>query len=109
MALNDGRERFTRAAGILADEKERIKERLLAAYASQLSRVNAQEDLPPELLEEFCQLRNAISDAEMPYGYGERAAKKIQSMSEEEASALARSIFEMFLKFSAPRTEHTVA
>jgi hypothetical protein len=109
MALNDGRERLTRAVGILADEKERIKQRLLTAYASQLSRVNAQEDLPPDLLEEFCQLRNAISDAEMPYGYGERAAKKIQSMNEEEASALARSIFKMFLKFSATPTEPTAA
>lgn len=109
MALSDGRERFTRAVGILADEKERIKERLLTAYASQLSRINARGDLPPELLEEFCQLRNAISDAEMPYGYGERAAKKIPSMNEEQASALARSIFEMFLRFCTTPTEQTAA
>ena len=76
MAIEDGRERFMRAVGILADEKDRIKDRLLIAYASQLSRVNAREDLPPALLDDFILIRNAVSDADMPYGEGERAARK---------------------------------
>jgi hypothetical protein len=109
MALSDGRERFTRAVGILADEKDRIKERLMMAYASQLSRINAREDLPPELVDEFCRLRLAISDAEMPYGYGERAAAKVRHMSDEQASELARSIFEMFLRLCGLPTEHVMA
>jgi len=102
---NDVQERFTRAVGILADEKGRIKERLLMAYASQLSGVHVKQDLPPDLAKGFYEMRNAISDAEMPYGYGERAAKKIDAMSEEEASALAGAIFQMFLKLCGQPAE----
>jgi hypothetical protein len=98
MALRDGRERFKRAVGILADEKDRIKERLLIAYASQLSLINAKDDLPSDLIKDFYSLRNALSDAEMPYGSGERAAKKLKDMTEDDASSLARSIFSLFLK-----------
>jgi hypothetical protein len=98
MALGDGRERFKRAVGILADEKDRIKERLLIAYASQLSLINAKDDLPSDLIKDFYSLRNALSDAEMPYGSGERAAKKLKDMTEDDASSLARSIFSLFLK-----------
>ncbi len=98
MALSDGRERFTRAAAILADEKGRIKDRLLIAYASQLSLLNAKQDLPPELIEPFYAVQIALSDAEMPFGYGEHAAKKLTAMNEDEASALARGIFSIFLK-----------
>jgi uncharacterized membrane protein len=98
MAATDARERFRRAVEILKDEQAGVKERLLTAYASQLSRINAREDLPPELLQDFYTFRNAISDADMPYGYGERAAKKIHDMDEEQASALARDIVEMFHK-----------
>ena len=98
MALGDGRERFKRAVGILADEKDRIKERLLIAYASQLSLINAKDDLPNDLINDFYSLRNALSDAEMPYGSGERAAKKLKAMNEDEASSLAKTIFSTFLK-----------
>jgi hypothetical protein len=97
MSIQNVQERFQSAAGILVDEKGRIKERLLIAYASQLSGVDLHA-LPPAMVKEFESLRYALSDVEMPYGYGEHAAKKIHDMSEDEAAELARSIFEMFLK-----------
>jgi hypothetical protein len=100
MAVGDGRGRFEKAVGILADEEGRIKERLLTAYASQLSLVNAKEDLPADLVHELYEIRYALSDAEVPYGSGERAAKKLHDMSDEEASLLARKIFSIFLKLS---------
>jgi hypothetical protein len=97
MALKDGRERFQRAAGILADEKGRIQERLLIAYASQLSRIHPHEDLPQSVLEGFDEIKYGISDADVPYGYGQRAAVKIDALSEGEASRYAQKIFSMFL------------
>lgn len=93
-------EAFTRAVGILADEKGTIKERLLVAYASQLSSVRPQDDLPEKLGDAFREIRYALSDEGMPYGYGEHAAKKLEDMSEEEASQLAREIFSVFLRLS---------
>jgi hypothetical protein len=98
MTHNDVRKSLKRAVQILVDENEKIKERLLIAYASQLSLIRPSEDLPSELTDEFRWLRYALSDAEMPYGYGERAAKKLHDMSDEEASELASSIFSMFLR-----------
>ena len=98
MSLDNARERFRKAIGILVDEKERIKERLLIAYASQLSGVDPSHDLPDPMVSEFKGLKNVLSDAEMPYGYGEHAAKKLHDMSEDDASELARTIFSMFLR-----------
>lgn len=98
MPLDATRETLKKAVGVLADEKDRIKERLLIAYASQLSSIDQNHDLPDSLVPEFDEIRYALSDAEMPYGYGEHASKKLQEMSEEEASALARKIFTLFLK-----------
>ena len=91
------------------DEKDRIKDRLLIAYASQLSLVEAREDLPPELLDEFFLIRNALSDAEMPYGSGERAAQKLKAMSEDQSSSLARNIFSMILKLHGLGSEPTAS
>jgi hypothetical protein len=71
---------------------------LLIAYASQLSLIRPYADLPAELSDEFQRLRYALSDAEMPYGYGQRAANKLAEMSDEEASELARTIFSIFLR-----------
>jgi hypothetical protein len=59
------------------------------------------------MVEEFKRIKYALSDAEMPYGYGEHAAKKIHDMSEDEAVELARSIFRMFLSLGHP-TESSV-
>ena len=98
MALNPTRETFRRAVEILVDENEMLKQRLLIAYASQLSQIRPSVDLPAELVDEFQWLRYALSDAEMPYGYGQRAAKKLHDMSDEEASELARTIFSIFLR-----------
>jgi hypothetical protein len=98
MEFNHIRETFRRAVQILVDENEKIKERLLIAYASQLSLIRPNADLPAELIDEFQGLRYALSDAEMPYGYGERAAKKLHDMSDDEASELARTIFSLFLR-----------
>ncbi len=98
MALEQGRQRLRKAVGILVDEKDRIKERLLIAYASQLGHIRPDDDLPEEMVAEFDKLKFALSDAEMPFGFGEHAAKKIHDMSEEEASDLARTIFSLFLR-----------
>jgi hypothetical protein len=98
MALNHIRETFRQAVQILVDENEKLKERLLIAYASQLSLIRPSVDLPAELVDEFQRLRYALSDAEMPYGYGQRAAKKLHDMSDEEAAELARTIFSIFLR-----------
>lgn len=89
---------YQRAVGVLADEKGRIKERLLIAYASQLSSVRPQEDLPAPLVDEYRVVRYALSDEGMPYGYAEHAAKKLDAMSEEEASELAGKLFAIYVK-----------
>lgn len=109
MALSDGRERFTRAVRILADEKGEIKERLLMAYAAQLSRLNLKNDLPADLLPDYYEFRNTISDADVPYGSGERAAKKIRDMTDDQACALADSVFDMFLRISGLPAEQAAA
>ena len=101
MALEDGRERFRRAVGILVDEKDRIRKRLLVAYASQLSLIDPSNDLPEDLVADFIRLKLGLSDAEMPYGYGDRASEKTTNMSEDEASQCAKGIFDLFLKLSA--------
>jgi len=98
MSLEDTRETLKKAVGILADEKDRIKERLLLAYASQISGIDRNHELPESLVPEFDEIRYALSDAEMPYGYGEHAAKKLHEMTEDEASQLARRIFALYLK-----------
>jgi hypothetical protein len=108
MSLEDGRKRFKRAAGILAEEKDRIKDRLLIAYASQLSLIDANEDLPHDLIDDFCTLRNALSDAEMAYGSGERAAEKIRAMDEEEASSWASKIFATCLELCGQESKRLV-
>jgi hypothetical protein len=92
------RETFRKAVQILVDENEKIKGRLLIAYASQLSLIQPTDPLPAELDNEFRGVRYALSDAGMPYGYGERATKKLHDMSDEEASELARTIFSIFLQ-----------
>jgi hypothetical protein len=92
------RETFRKAVQTLVDENEKVKERLLIAYASQLSLVRSTDPMPPEVADELRRLRYALSDAEMPYGYGERAARKLRDMSDEEASELARTIFSMYLQ-----------
>ena len=109
MALEDGRKRFKRAAGILVEEKDRIKDRLLIAYASQLSLIDAREDLPHDMVDDFCTMRNALSDAEMAYGSGEHAAEKIQAMDEDEASLWASKIFAMCLELCGLESNRLVS
>ena len=109
MAIEQGRQRFTHAVGILADEKDRIKERLLIAYVSQLGHIRPDDDLPEEMVAQFDKLKFSLSDAEMPFGFGEHAAKKIHDMTEEEASDLARTIFSLFLKLHDLAPEQTGA
>ena len=89
---------FQKAIGIFVDEKGRIKERLLVAYASQLSTINPQNDLPSALKDDFRDIRYTLSDEGMPYGYGEHAASKLDDMSEEEASELAQKLFAIFVR-----------
>lgn len=106
MAQDEVREAFQKAVGILTDEKGRIKERLLTAYASQLSMIRPQDDLPSPLTNTFREIRYALSDEGMPYGYGEHAAKKLDDMNEAEASELALKIFNVFVRLVG--TEHHV-
>src|SRR5512143_3855679 len=106
MSLDDGRERLQHAVQILVEEKDRIKQRLLVAYASQLSLIDPRHDLPQELTNNFYSLRNALSDAEMPYGLGEHAAEKIQAMSDDEASELAGKILSLFLECCGSERTH---
>jgi hypothetical protein len=101
MAEQTTADRFRKAVGILVDEQGRIKERLLTAFASQLSAVDPERDIPRSMMSEFDAFRNVLSDAKMPYGYGEHAATKLKQMSDEDASALARQIFAMFLRLNA--------
>ena len=100
---------FQKSVGILLDEKGRIKERLLTAYASQLSSINPKDDLPEPLLEEFMGIRYSLSDEGMPYGYGEHAAEKMKELSEDEASEIARRIFALFLKLVEEKQQRDVA
>ena len=97
MLSDNAKERFQEAVGILADEKGGIKERLLIAYASQLSRINGSRDLPPALANQFAGIRYVLSDVKMPYGYGERAAQKLHKLSDDEASNLAKAVYSIFL------------
>jgi hypothetical protein len=101
------RERFEQAVRTLAEEKGRIKERLLIAYASQLSLINPPADVPDELLTDFYLLKKTLSDVEMPYGEGERAADKVEAMSEDEASASASAIVSFFLRLCGLELSHT--
>jgi hypothetical protein len=87
--------------GALVDEPGRIKERLLVAYAGQLSRVHPQYDLPEAVADDYRALRYALSDEGMPYGYGEHAAKKLEAMSEAEASEVATKVFTIYTKLVA--------
>jgi hypothetical protein len=103
------RERLEGAVRALAEEKGRIKERLLIAYASQLSLINPTSDVPDEFLADFYLLKKALSDAEMPYGEGERAADKIQAMTEDEASATAGEIVSFYHRFCEPALSRTAA
>ena len=52
MSTENSQERFRKAVGVLVDEKDRIKERLLIAYASQLSGIDPNRDLPDSRSEE---------------------------------------------------------
>ena len=106
MSMETTRLRFMKAVGILADEKDRIKERLLIAYASQLSGIDQNRDFPESVVEDFDSVKYALSDAEMPYGYGEHASKKLHDMSEDEASQLARKIFNIFLQLHEFEPQH---
>jgi hypothetical protein len=103
----NARERLTRAVGILVDEPGRVKDRLTTAYASQLSQIDRHADLSEHAASEFDLLRYALSDAEMPYGFGEHATKKIADMSEEEATQLAKRIFTLFLQSCDPHADHS--
>lgn len=108
MSVENARERFRKAVEILVDEKDRVKERLLTAYASQLSGIDPDNDLPDSMVPEFDLLRYAVSDAEkMPYGYGEAAAKKIHNGSEDDASEMARRVFSMFLRLHDLESQET--
>jgi len=98
MTLEQVCETFHRAVQILVDENAMIKERLLVAYASQLSLIRSQDELPADVANALLGVRYALSDAESPFGYGERAVKKLHDMSDEEAAELARSILAMFLR-----------
>jgi uncharacterized membrane protein len=90
------------AAAILDEDQRPIKDRLWIAYASQLSQVDKQ-DLPESIRDEFWQLRYALSDADMPYGDGQRAKQKIAALTDEEAASAAESIRSMQAEITSAR------
>ncbi len=98
MSREQGRQRFQRAVTVLATEKDRIKERLLVAYASQLAGIHPETDLPEPMVAKFDRLRYRLSEADIPYGYGEHAAQKIKHMSEDDAATVAGEIVNMYLE-----------
>lgn len=98
MADEKVRKTFQQAIRILACEKGRIKDRLLVAYASQLSDIRPQEDLPELIVDEFKLLRYSLSDEGMPYGYAEHAAKKLDEMDEDEAVEVAEKMFTIYVR-----------
>ena len=109
MSTEKSQERFREATRLLVAEKGRIKDRLLVAYASQLSSIDPNRELPDSMVTEFDLLKYALSDAEkIPYGFGEFAAKKIHDMSEDDAAEMARKIFSMFLQLHDSATQETV-
>lgn len=97
MITDNARDRFREAVGILVDEQGRIKDRLMVAYVSQLSRVDPDQELPEHLAIEFDTLRYALTN-DVVIGDRGNVAKELKSMSDEEASQMARQIFEMFLE-----------
>jgi hypothetical protein len=99
MPHRDARERFKLAVGILADEKGRIKDRLLTAYVSQLATLDPHADLPPRMVPQFDRLKIRLNESEVVGDRG-NASLKIKALSEDEASDVAKQIFSMFLDIS---------
>ena len=93
-------EKFQRATITLARSGP-IKDRLTDAYRNHLARVT-DEDLPPELREEFRALRRELT-CERPLLPGEDAFRAtVRKMSVERAEALSCSVVKIFC--ALPRT-----
>lgn len=97
MTSESTRERFKQAVRILADEPGTIKQRLMIAYVSQLSQIDAAHELPEQMIDEFDRLKVVLSEDEVVGDRG-KPSQELERMSDEDASKLARRVFEMFLE-----------
>jgi hypothetical protein len=97
MTTENARVRLRDAVGILVDEKGRIKQRLMVAYVSQLSRIDPDHELPDHIVPIFDALRFTLTTDVVAGDCGTVSAE-LESISEEEASKIARQVFDMFLE-----------
>jgi hypothetical protein len=97
MITANARERFKNAVGILADEKGGIKERLMIAYTSQLSRIDPNRELPDRFVSEFDGVKFTLTTHEVDGDRG-TVTKELKKISDDDASRIARRIFDMFLE-----------
>jgi hypothetical protein len=97
MTTDNARARFKNAIGILVDEPGGIKQRLMIAYISQLSRIDPNQDLPERLMPQFDRIKFTLMTDEVS---GDRGAvsKELEKISDDEASQIARQLFDMFLE-----------
>lgn len=106
MTTENARERFKDAVGILADEKGGIKERLMIAYISQLSRIDPNKDLPDRMVSEFDAIKFTLT-TETVEGDRGTVSKELKRISDDEASRIARQIFDLFLEvYDIKETNH---
>ncbi len=105
MSTENTRQRFKDAVGILVDEPGDIKQRLMIAYISQLSHVNAKRDLPEHMVSALEGIRFTLTIDEVEGDRG-TVSKELKKLSDDEASQLARQVFEMFLELHG--IEHVV-
>ena len=94
MTHDQAKRLFRKAVECLVDEGGPVKERLLIAYATQLSRI-APSELPPKMVSGFDGFQVKLGQDEVVGDRG-NAAAEIAKMSDAEASDIARAVFAMF-------------
>jgi hypothetical protein len=106
MTIENARERFKQAIGILADEKGCIKERLMIAYSSHLLQIDPEQELPEPLATDFIAIKYRLTTDQVVGDRG-TVSKEIEKIDDEEASQIARQLFEMFLEvYDLKETNH---
>ena len=91
------KDRFKKAVECLVDEAGPIKERMLIAYASQLSSIDPMVELPPEMIEEFAGIQISIGQDQVPGDKG-NAASQLVKLSDTETMEIAKTVFSLFCR-----------